>query len=202
MLLTLSNTLADCRESALAAQDKQSAIAPVAQKSQNLGLVTLNNFEYHSDGHSIVTSSNEGVVAAFAAAVPSIPALSAANSMARRASLGLALQIAVEEIYGAQFNPETHFVVRLCHNVFDCQLADLTFKLFFVAVFKFGAVKNDLFVLVSRGRHKLQVFLTASFHFKPGGNFIGIRIAPKQAELRRAGETRVVDCRAPGFRPQ
>ena len=37
-----------------AAQDKQSAIAAVAQKSLNLGLVTLNNFEYHSHGHSIV----------------------------------------------------------------------------------------------------------------------------------------------------
>ena len=53
-MLTLSNTLADCRESALAAQDKQSAIAAVAQINVLLGLITLNNFEYHSDGREIV----------------------------------------------------------------------------------------------------------------------------------------------------
>jgi len=54
VLLTFSNTLADCSESAFAAQDKQSAIAAVAQNSLNLGLITINNFEYHSHGHSIV----------------------------------------------------------------------------------------------------------------------------------------------------
>ena len=53
-MLTLSNTLADCRESALAAQDKQSVIAAMAQISMLLDLITFNNFEYHSHAQKIV----------------------------------------------------------------------------------------------------------------------------------------------------
>ena len=83
------------------------------------------------------------------------------------------------EFDGAQFNPETGFVVSfLRHNVFDCQLAYLAFKLILVAVFKFTAVKDFLFALVGRGPQQLQVFLSASFHLKPGRNFREFGLRP------------------------
>lgn len=93
--------------------------------------------------------------------------------------MGLALQVAVEETYGAQFNLETGFVVSFLRDkVIDRQLADLMFKLIFIAVFKFSAVKDDLFALVSRDRQQLQVSSLRASTSRPGGDFIGIRIAP------------------------
>jgi len=83
------------------------------------------------------------------------------------------------EFDGAQFNSETGFVVSfLRHNVFDCQLADLAFRLILVAVFKFSAVKDFLLALDGRGSQQLQVLPNARFHCKPGRNFRAFGLRP------------------------
>ena len=56
--------------------------------------------------------------------------------------------------------------------------------------------RSTIFAPIRSGRQQLEALLAASFDFKPGENFVSIRIAPEQAELKVTGAAHGVDSRA------